>query len=74
MRPAHVSQPVGDRLRFVFQDAVVSYSIFGVVTLGEVARTMGELSRRRYHDPIAVNLTLRSHARETTTENRAHES
>lgn len=68
MRQAHVDQTVGDRLRFVFQDAVVSYSVFGVVTFGEVAQAMSELSRRRRRAPVAVDLTMGSRGRTTNAE------
>jgi len=68
MRPIHARQPVGGRLRFVFHDAVVSYDVAGALTFGEIARTMGELSRERYRDPIAIDVTFETRGRDATVE------
>ena len=49
-------------LRFVFNDAVVSLSLAADATFGEIARTLSELSRRRYGNPVAIDVTLGSGA------------
>ena len=46
------------RLRFVFADAVVSFRRAGEVTLGDIARTLGDLAGRRLGNPVAIDVTL----------------
>jgi hypothetical protein len=47
------------RLRFVFDDGVVSFGLPADVTFGDIARTLGELSSRRRHgSPVAIDVTL----------------
>jgi hypothetical protein len=46
------------RLRFVFDDAVVSFSLAANATFEDIARTFGELSNQRYGDPVAIDVTL----------------
>lgn len=58
MRPIRAGHATGNRLRFVFDDAVVSYNFAGLVTFEEIAATLGELSPHRYHDPIAIDVTM----------------
>jgi len=48
------------RLRFVFDDTVVSFSMSNNVTYGEIARTLGEISNPRYCSPVAIDITLGS--------------
>lgn len=49
-------------LRFVFDDAVVSLPLSGVVTLEDVARIRGRVARGRHGRPIAVSITFASPA------------
>jgi hypothetical protein len=60
MQLIHADRAGGSRVRFVFNEAVVSFSRAGDVTFGEVARTLGELSSQRYGDPVAIDVTLGS--------------
>lgn len=59
MQPVQADHAKDSRLRFVFNDAEVSYSRAENVTFGEVARTLGELSNRRYGNPVAIYVTLK---------------
>ncbi len=45
------------RLRFVFDDTVVSLTLAGNSNLEDIAWTLGELSPR-YGKPLAVDITL----------------
>ena len=47
-----------NRLRFVFDEAVVSFDLAANSTFEDVARTLGELEPRRYGKPIAIDVTL----------------
>ena len=47
------------RLRFVFNHSVMSFSVAPDATFGEVARTLGGLSSRRYGNPVAIDVTLK---------------
>ena len=60
MRPIQADHTGDSRLRFVFDDGVVSFGLAADVTFGEIARTLGELSRRRYGSPVAIDVTLGS--------------
>ena len=57
MQPIQVD-PRDSRLRVVFDDAVVSFGLAVNATFEDIARTMGELSNRRYGDPVAIDVTL----------------
>jgi hypothetical protein len=46
------------RLRFVFDEAVVSFDLAANSTLEDVARTLGELESLRYGKPITIDVTL----------------
>ena len=46
------------RLRFVFDDGVVSFGLPADVTFGDIARTLGEVSSRRHGSPVAIDVTL----------------
>jgi hypothetical protein len=60
MQPIQVDHARDSRLRFVFSDTVVSFSLAADVTFGEIARTLGELSNQRYGNPVAIDVTLGS--------------
>ncbi|QEX17580.1 hypothetical protein FRZ44_28820 [Hypericibacter terrae] len=45
------------RLRFVYNDAVVSFSVASDVTFGEIAQTLDCLSSEREGNPVAIDLT-----------------
>ena len=46
------------RLRFLFDDAVVSFSLAANATFEDVARTLDELAPQRYGNPVAIDVTL----------------
>ena len=46
------------RLRFVFDEAVISLDLAAHATFEDVARTLGELEPQRYGNPIAIAVTL----------------
>ncbi len=46
------------RLRFVFEDAVVSFSLAAEATFGEIAQKLAEISNRHPGDPVAIDVTL----------------
>ena len=48
-----------NRLRFVYNDAVISFSVSADVTFGEIARTFDELSIEHVGNPVAIDVTLR---------------
>ncbi len=54
------------RIRFVFDDAVVSVSLALGVTFGEIARMQEELALYRTGNPISVDATLSSATRNST--------
>jgi hypothetical protein len=58
MQSVQVNDPGRSRLRFVFDGAVVSLSLGAHATFGEIARRLSELSRRRYGNPVAIDVTL----------------
>ena len=60
MQPIQAGHTGGSRLRFVFDDGVVSFGLAADVTFGDIARTLGELSSRRYGSPVAIDVTLGS--------------
>lgn len=47
-----------NRLRFVFNNAVVAGQLAANATFGDVARKLSELPRTRYGDPLAIDVTL----------------
>lgn len=65
MQPIQVERERDSRLRFVFGDAVLLFSVAPEVTLGEIARRLGELSSRRRGAPLAIDLTIGSGAHES---------
>jgi len=46
------------RVRFVFNDRVVSLNLAGSVTFGEIAQTFGELSNLRRGNPVSIAAAL----------------
>lgn len=58
MQPIQVDQARDSRLRFVFSDTVISLGLAADATFGEVARKLGRLSRKRYGNPVAIDVTL----------------
>jgi hypothetical protein len=65
MQAARADHAGDSLLRVVFDDAVVSLSLAADATFGEVARTLGDLPRRRYGNPVAIDVTLRRGGRES---------
>jgi hypothetical protein len=51
------------RLRIVFADTFVSYSLAADATFGEIARQWAALSSRYRGETVAVDVTLRPDAR-----------
>ncbi len=49
-----------DRLRIVFNDTVVSFDLVVDITFGEVAQALDELSSRRSHTAVAVDVSLQT--------------
>jgi hypothetical protein len=47
-----------NRLRFVFDDAVVSFRLAANATFEDIARTLAELAPQHYGDPLAIDVTL----------------
>ena len=47
-----------DRLRIVFNDTVVSFDLAVDITFDEVAQALNELSTRRSHTAVAVDVPL----------------
>lgn len=50
----------GTRLRFLFNDTVVSLEIGALPTFGEVAERLWELPNSAHRHPLAINLTVPS--------------
>lgn len=51
-----------NRLRVIFGGAVVAIRLAANATLEDIARTLEELPRQRYGDPLAIDVTLKSGA------------
>jgi hypothetical protein len=51
------------RLRFVFGDAVVSFSLATDTTLEDVARALGELAPRCRGNPVAIDVRFAARPR-----------
>jgi hypothetical protein len=58
MQPIQVDHAGDSRLRFVFNDKVVSFSLAADTTFGEIAWTLAKLSNQRYGNPVAIDVTL----------------
>jgi hypothetical protein len=59
MQLAQADPTTESRLRIVFDDAVISFSLAAEETLGEIARRLGDLSDQRHRKPVAVDITFR---------------
>ena len=58
MQRNEANRTCGNRLRFVFRDAVVSLELPDGVTYGDVALTLGDLSVGHVRHPVAIDFTL----------------
>ncbi len=58
MESKQFDQAADGRLRFVFEDAVVSFDLEPGATLADIARKWGRLSRGRHGHPVGVVVTL----------------
>jgi hypothetical protein len=47
------------RLRFIFDDAVVSLTLATDSTIEDIARILGGLPEPRYRAPVSIDITLR---------------
>jgi len=54
------------RLRFVYDDTVVSYDLAVDATFGEIAQKLRELLYDRYSTPVAIDVTMWSRRPEGT--------
>ncbi len=60
MLPIKTDDTGENRLRFIFNDTVVSLNLATEVTLEEIAQRLGTLSTRRYGTPVSIDITLGS--------------
>lgn len=58
MQSVRVNNAQNGRVRFVFDDAVVSLSLARDATLEDIARALDELARRHHGKPVAIDVTL----------------
>jgi len=57
--PSLPSDPVGNRrLRFVFDDAVLTFPLAAGATFEDIARTLAEVASRHAGEPVAIDITL----------------
>ena len=61
MQPIQTEHLGDSHLRLVFHDMEMSFSLAANVTLGEVARTLDEISKQRYGNPVAIFVTLKQY-------------
>jgi hypothetical protein len=59
MQSIQVDHAKDNRLRFVFNHSVMSFSVAPDATFGEIARTLGGLSSRRHGNPVAIDVKLK---------------
>jgi hypothetical protein len=59
MQSIQVDHARDSRLRFVFNHSVMSFNVAPGATFGEIARTLGDLSNRRYGNPVAIDVKLK---------------
>ena len=53
---------LGDtRIQVLFPDKEASFRLSGDVTLGQIAATLGEISKRYVERPLAVYVTMKHH-------------
>jgi CheY-like chemotaxis protein len=58
MQLARTTTAKTGRVRFLFDDAVVSLSLAADATFEDIARTLDELARRHHGKPVAIDVTL----------------
>lgn len=58
MQIVESGRPITSLVRFVFDDAVVSFSSSTAVTFEDIAETMGDLAGKHYGNPVATDLVL----------------
>lgn len=58
MQPIQVDHAGDNRLRFVFDDAVVSLNLDAHASFEDIARTLGELAREHHINPRAIDITF----------------
>lgn len=72
MRPIRTDNAGHDRLRFVFDGAVVSVGLAANSTFEDVARTLGELEPQGYGNPVAIDVTMAAPSRSFATRHSIH--
>jgi len=58
MASFHREETAGSVVRFVFDDAVLSFDLAAYATFGEIARKMGEIQNRHFGKPISIDVKL----------------
>ncbi len=58
MQPKRTSHPNANRVRFVFDDAVISLGLGANATFEDIARALNGLARRHHDRPVAIDVTL----------------
>jgi hypothetical protein len=58
MQSGQLHPTADSRLRFVFDDVVVSCRLAADATLEDIARTLAGLPNQRYGMPLAIDVTL----------------
>ena len=58
MYPIRMDNAGANRLRFVFDDAVVSIRLAADATFADIAQTFGELAPRHHGSPLVIDVTL----------------
>jgi hypothetical protein len=58
MYPIRMDNAGTNRLRFVFDDAVVSFRLAADATFADIAQTFGELAPRHHGSPVGIDVTL----------------
>jgi hypothetical protein len=58
MQPIQVDHAGDNRLRFVFDDAVVSLNLAAHATFEDIAWTLGELAQQHCSNPLAIDVTF----------------
>jgi hypothetical protein len=52
------TKPSDNRVRIIFDDSVVSLTLGGDATLADLAGHIVELSKGRYREPLAIDITV----------------
>lgn len=58
MQPVHVDHARNSRLRFVFDDAVLSCRLAANATFADIAGALGDVASRHDGVPVAVDVTF----------------